>query len=102
VAAPQNERDGIKRIEPYMLFRGAAEDDPRVLAAPLVYSKEEINLHRYFLPLPPDRTVKDDWKELSQPRPDTAIGYVTWRDAQSTEPPSATAFTAKEERLLDG
>ncbi|KAF1347372.1 hypothetical protein EJ07DRAFT_142720 [Lizonia empirigonia] len=102
VAAQQNERNGIKRIEPYMLFRGAAEDDPRVLAAPLVYSKEEINLHRYFLPLPPDRTVKDDWKELSQPRPDTAIGYVTRRDAQSTEPPSATAFTAKEERLLDG
>jgi hypothetical protein len=102
VAAQQNERNGIKRIEPYMLFRGAAEDDLRVLAAPLVYSKDEINLHRYFLPLPPDKTVKEDWKELSQPRPDTAIGYVTRRDAQSTEPPSATAFTAEEERLLDG
>jgi hypothetical protein len=102
VAAQQNERNGIKRIEPYMLFRGAAEDDPRVLAAPLVYSKDEINLHRYFLPPPPDKTVKEDWKELSQPRPDTAIGYVTRRDAQSTEPLSATAFTAEEERLLDG
>ncbi|KAF1948946.1 hypothetical protein CC80DRAFT_529721 [Byssothecium circinans] len=101
VAAQQNERNGIKRIEPYMLFRGAAEDDPRVLPAPLVYSKDEINLHRYFLPPAPDRTVKQDWKELSQPRPDTAIGYVTRRDAQSTEPPSATAFTAEEERLLD-
>ncbi|KAL5420107.1 hypothetical protein PMIN04_006650 [Paraphaeosphaeria minitans] len=78
------------------------EDDPRVLAAPLVYSKNEINLHRYFLPLPPDRTVKEVWKELSQPRPDTAIGYVTRRDAQSTDTLSATAFTAKEERLLDG
>ncbi|XPS81939.1 hypothetical protein M3J09_013864 [Ascochyta lentis] len=31
----------------------------------MVYSKEEINLHRYFLPMPPDRTVKGDWKELS-------------------------------------
>lgn len=102
VAAQQNERNGIKRIEPYMLFRGAAEDDSQVLAAPLVYSKDEINLHRYFLPPPPDRTVKEDWKELSQPRPDTAIGYVTRRDAQSTYPVSATAFTAKEERLLDG
>jgi hypothetical protein len=68
-----------------------------VLAAPLVYSKDEINLHRYFLPLPPDRIVKENWKGLSQPRPDAAIGYVT-RDAQITEPPSATAFTAEEER----
>ncbi|KAF1998830.1 hypothetical protein P154DRAFT_564388 [Amniculicola lignicola CBS 123094] len=101
VATQQNERNGIKRIEPYMLFRGAAEDDPRVSAAPLVYSKDDINLHRYFLPPAPDKTVKEDWKELSQPRPDTAIGYVTRRDAQSTEPPSLTAFTAREERLLD-
>ncbi|KAF2678984.1 hypothetical protein K458DRAFT_394391 [Lentithecium fluviatile CBS 122367] len=84
-----------------MLFRGAAEDDPRVLAAPLMYSEDEINLHRYFLPLALDKTVKQDWKGLSQPRPDTAIGYVTRRDAQSTQPPSATAFTAEEERLLD-
>jgi hypothetical protein len=84
-----------------MLFCRAAEDDPQVLAAPLVCSKEEINLHQYLLPLPPDRTVKDDWEELSQLRPDTAIRYVTRRDAQSTEPPSATAFTAKEERLLN-
>jgi hypothetical protein len=102
VAAQQNERNGIKRIEPYILFRGTAEDDPRVLATPLVYSKDEINLHRYFLPPAPDRNIKEDWKELSQPRPDTAIGYVTRRDAQSTEPPSATPFTASEERLLDG
>jgi hypothetical protein len=42
-----------------MLFRGAAEDDHRVLAAPLVYSKEEVNLHPYFLPLRQDRTVQD-------------------------------------------
>jgi hypothetical protein len=71
------------------------------VTAPLVYSKGEINLHRYFLPLPPDRTVKDDWKELSQQGLDTAIRYVTRRDAQSTELLSATAFTAKEERLLN-
>ena len=102
VATQQNERNGIKRIEPYMLFRGVAEDDAQVLATPLVYSKDEINLHQYFLPLPPDKTVKVDWKELSQPRPDTAIGYVTRRDAQSTDPLSATAFTTIEERLLDG
>jgi hypothetical protein len=102
VAAQQNGKNSIQRIEPYMLFRGAAEDDARVLPAPLVYSKDEIKLHRYFLPPPPNRTVTEDWKELSQPRPDTALGYVTRRDAHSTEPPSAAAFTAAEERLLDG
>lgn len=101
VAAQQNKRNGIKRIKPYMLLRGAAENDQQVLAALLVYSKDKINLHRFFLPLPPDRTVKEDWKELSQLRLDTAIGYVVRRDAQSTEPLSATAFTTEKEWLLD-
>jgi hypothetical protein len=60
VVAQQNKRNGIKRIEPYMLFRREAEDNPQVLAVPLVYSKDKINLHQYFLPLAPDNTVKED------------------------------------------
>jgi hypothetical protein len=67
-----------------------------------VCSKDAINLAEYFLPRPPHTTVQADWMDLSQPQPDIVIRYVTRRKAQSMDPPCASAFTAEEERLLDG
>jgi hypothetical protein len=102
VAAQQNERGGIKQIEPFLLFRGEAEADDRVPGVPLIYSKDEINLARTFLPPAPNANVTKTWGELSQPRPDTAIGYVTRGDAENTVPPSQVAFSPEEEEVLDG
>lgn len=102
VAAHQNERGGIKQIEPYLLFRGEAEADDRVPGVPLIYSKDEINLARTFLPHAPSATVAKTWGDLSQPRPDTAIGYVTRSDADNAVPPCQTPFSSEEEDILDG
>jgi hypothetical protein len=54
VAAQQNERGSIKQIEPFLLFRGEAEADETMPGVPLIYSKEEINLARAFLPPAPN------------------------------------------------
>lgn len=102
VAAQQNERGGIKQIEPYLLFRGEAEADDRVSGIPLIYSKDEINLARAFLPPAPKAEVTKIWGDLSQPRPDTAVGYATRGDAENTIPPSQMAFLPEEEAVLDG
>lgn len=101
LAAQQNRRNGIESIEPYMLFRGAIEDDIRVAGEPLIVSKTGIDLNRDYLPSALHCTFQRDWRELSQSIPDTAIRYVTRRDAQCVRPQCATAFTAHEERLLD-
>lgn len=102
IAAQQNERGGIKQVEPYLLFRGEAEADDRVPGIPLIYSKDEINLTRSFLPQAPNANTTKTWGDLSQPRPDTAIGYVTRSDAENTVPPSQTAFSADEDEVLNG
>ncbi|KAF2727776.1 hypothetical protein EJ04DRAFT_581789 [Polyplosphaeria fusca] len=102
IAAQQNERGGIKQIEPFLLFRGEAEADDRVPGVPLIYSKDEINLARTFLPPAPNANITKTWGELSQPRLDTAIGYVTRGDAENTVPPSEVAFSPEEDEVLDG
>ncbi|KAF2622115.1 hypothetical protein BU25DRAFT_352826, partial [Macroventuria anomochaeta] len=101
VAAHQNERGGIKQIEPCFLFRGEAEADDRVLGVPLIYSKDEINLSRSFLPQASSDTITKTWGDLSQPRPDAAIGYITRGDADNAVPHSQTAFSSEEEDILD-
>lgn len=102
IAAQQNERGGIKQVEPYLLFRGEAEADDRVSGIPLIYSKDEINLARSFLPQAPNANISKTWGELSQPRPDTAIGYITKADAENAVPPSQVAFSPDEDEVLDG
>jgi len=102
IAAQQNERGGIKQVEPYLLFRGEAEADDRVPGIPLIYSKDEINLARSFLPKAPNANIAKTWGDLSQPRPDTTIGYITRGDAENTVPLSQTAFSIEEDEVLDG
>lgn len=98
LAAQQNERTGIKHIEPYMLFRGEADLDERVAPVPHIASKDEVFLNKYFRPRPPNEGVKSTFGELSQPRPDSCIGYVTRRDAQAAA--SQAPFSADEEQIL--
>ncbi|KAH8693358.1 hypothetical protein GQ44DRAFT_792461 [Phaeosphaeriaceae sp. PMI808] len=98
LAAQQNERTGIKYIEPYMLFRGEADLDERVNLVPHIASKDEVFLNKYFRPRPLNEGVKTTFGELSQPRSDSCIGYVTRRDAQAAA--SQAPFSADEEQIL--
>ncbi|PSN58799.1 hypothetical protein BS50DRAFT_345239 [Corynespora cassiicola Philippines] len=100
LAAQQNERTGIKHIEPYMLFRGVADLDERVEPVPYIASKDEVFLNKFFRPRPPNDGVKSTFGELSQPRPDSCIGYVTRRDAQAAA--SQAPFSVDEEQTLQG
>ena len=98
LAAQQNERTGIKHIEPYMLFRGEADLDDRVDSVRHIASKDEVFLNKYFRPRAPNEGVKSTYGELSQPRSDSCIGYVTQRDAQATA--SQAPFSTDEEQVL--
>ncbi|KAF2734843.1 hypothetical protein EJ04DRAFT_576544 [Polyplosphaeria fusca] len=91
IAAQQNERGGIKQIEPFLLFRGEAEADNRVAGVPLIYSKDEINLARTFLPPAPNANITKTWGELSQPN-------LTRR----LVPLNEVVFSPEEDEVLDG
>lgn len=98
LAADQNKWTGINHIEPYMLFRGEADFDERVNPVPYITSKNAVFLSRYFRPRPPNDGVKSTFGELSQPRPDSCIGYVSQQDAQSAA--IQAPFSADEEQIL--
>ncbi|KAF1841288.1 uncharacterized protein K460DRAFT_294130 [Cucurbitaria berberidis CBS 394.84] len=95
-ASLENESTGIRKVEPLLLFAG--EDDPTALnAVPRLSSKLNFNLSRDFLPpVPPGK----DLVRLSQPQPDTAIGYLSNHQALSVDPQLATAFSVEEEEAL--
>jgi hypothetical protein len=98
-AADQTERDGIRHIAPFLLFTGEAEMPVGTTAEPLIISKDEIILHKYFLPNAPDTQIKHTWGALKEARVDRCVGYVSRQDARST---GCTApFTADEEKTLD-
>jgi hypothetical protein len=88
---------GIRKMEPLLLFAG--EDDPLALdGVPKLSSKLNYNLSRNLLPqCPPEKSLKP----LSQPQPDTAIGYLSNNQASTAEPRLETAFTEEEEAMLD-
>jgi hypothetical protein len=98
-AAQQNESTGIRQIAPYMLPTGAAEADDRVEGVPLIVSKTDVSLNRWFLPPTPNNTVKETWKDLSQPKPDTCIGYLTRSDAAAVS--CDAPFTTEDEETLN-
>lgn len=83
-----------------MLFREEADMDDRVVAVPLVASRDEVYLNNFFLPRPPHTHIRSAWGPLAQPRPDTAIGYVTRRAAASSVPKCQAPFSADEEQTL--
>ncbi|KAF2818283.1 hypothetical protein CC86DRAFT_375891 [Ophiobolus disseminans] len=95
-ASLENESTGIYKLEPLLLFAG--EDDPHTLNGVSMISKKlNTNLSRDFLPhTPPGKSLR----ALSQPQPDTIIGYLSNNQASATEPPLATAFSADEEEAL--
>ncbi|KAF2241400.1 hypothetical protein BU26DRAFT_525225 [Trematosphaeria pertusa] len=104
LASRQNERSGIRMMEPFLLFRGEVQvdDDDDDAAVPLIFSKDEANLDRAYLPPAPNEMVKKTQGPLSQPRADTIVGYVTIQDAESRQPPGQSAFSASEEAALTG
>ncbi|KAF2123825.1 hypothetical protein P153DRAFT_401718 [Dothidotthia symphoricarpi CBS 119687] len=95
-ASLDNETTGIRKLEPLLLFAG--EDDPGAAnGVPMISSKLNFNLDRDFLPTaPPGKKLP----RLSQPQPDTIIGYLSNNQALSTEPPLATAFDVNAEEAL--
>lgn len=99
MAARQNEPTGSPQIVPYMLFAGEADMDERVEAVPNVTRKAELLFNRFFLPPAPSAQVKETWKELSQPKPDTCIGYVSRSDAAAAD--CDAPFTPEQEAILD-
>jgi hypothetical protein len=60
-----------------MVPTGAAKADDRVKGVLLIVSKTDVSLNRWFLPPTPNNTVEETWKDLSQSKPDTGIGYLT-------------------------
>lgn len=98
-AAQQNESTSSQLIVPYILFAGEADMDDRVEAIPFITRKAELLLNRFFLPPASSPAVKDTWKELSQPKPDCCIGYVSRSDAAAAgyEAP----FSVAEEGILN-
>jgi hypothetical protein len=95
-ASYDNESTGIRKVEPLLLIAG--EDDPLTLfGVPKLTKKLNLNLARSFLPPPPPGKAL---LPLSQPQPDTAIGYLTTNMAKSSQPPLDTAFSQREEEIL--
>jgi hypothetical protein len=67
---------------------------------PRIASQANLNLARDFLPRPPKPIVQVVYGALSQPQPDTAIGYLTPTEANASTPPLATAFSQDEQLIL--
>lgn len=97
-AAAQNERTGVNKVAPYLLFVGDADFDDRVAGVPHITAKQDIGLNKFFLPPAPSTQVTKTWGALSFPLPDSCVGYVTRPDAQAAgyEAP----FTSNEESIL--
>ncbi|KAH7343099.1 hypothetical protein BKA66DRAFT_479140 [Pyrenochaeta sp. MPI-SDFR-AT-0127] len=98
-ATDQTERDGIRHIAPFLLFTGEAEMPAGTAAEPLVISKDEVILHKHFLPAAPDAQIKQTWGALKEARVDRCVGYVSRQDARSSR--CTAPFTADEEQTLD-
>ncbi|KAH5617602.1 hypothetical protein HBI23_252720 [Parastagonospora nodorum] len=97
-AAAQNERTGVNKIAPYLLFVGEADFDDRARSVPHITMKQDIGFNKFFLPPATNNHVKETWGTLSSSQPDSCLGYVTRSDAQAA---GCTApFTATEESIL--
>jgi hypothetical protein len=99
IASQQNEATGSRHFATYLLPWGEADLDDRVEATPFVTNKAELLLSRYFLPEAPDLQTKHTWKALSQPKPDSCVGYVSRSDASATGVDAA--FSCEEESILN-
>ncbi|KAH8707139.1 hypothetical protein GQ44DRAFT_817805 [Phaeosphaeriaceae sp. PMI808] len=97
-AALQNEPGANTILRPWLLFDG--ESPSAIQPVPEVASHANLNLAREFLPLPPSTIVQEVYGTLSQPQPDTAIGYLTSTEANTRTPPLATAFSCEEHYML--
>jgi hypothetical protein len=76
-----------------LLFEGEAEDGEEK-----IHSVPEVNLNRAYLPLAPGVTVTANVGKLTQPRPDTAIAYITSLVAELAD--VKPALMLDEERTL--
>ncbi|KAF1946763.1 hypothetical protein EJ02DRAFT_196071 [Clathrospora elynae] len=97
-AALQNEPGANTILRPWLLFEG--ELPSATQPVPRIASQANLNLARDFLPRPPKPIVQVVYGALSQPQPDTAIGYLTPTEANASTPPLATAFSHDEQLIL--
>ncbi|KAF2820811.1 hypothetical protein CC86DRAFT_374129 [Ophiobolus disseminans] len=99
VVAMQNETGGSKEFAHLLLPMGEADESGRAEPVPFVTQKAELLLNRYFLPSAPDPAVTKTWKALSQPKPDSCVGYILQREAKAAR--VRAPFTAEEEGVLN-
>lgn len=100
IAVNRTERDGIAQIAPWLLFNGVADlPASGIPAEPLITVKDEILLHKNYLPKPPDEEVLSTWGYLKEARVDRCIGYVSREDAENAR--CQAPFTKDEEKALE-
>ncbi|KAF1358624.1 hypothetical protein EJ07DRAFT_156467 [Lizonia empirigonia] len=66
-ATNQIKRDGIRHIAPFLLFTSEAEMPAGTAAEPLIISKDEVILHKHFLPNAPDAQIRRTYSLLWKP-----------------------------------
>jgi len=98
-AARVNEAAGREQLVPYLLFQGEFNDREGVELVPLINCLPEERLNRFFLPPCPDAKKKKTWGPLSQPRPDTCIGYLQRGHARAAD--CEAPFTDAEQTMLN-
>ncbi|KAH4335587.1 hypothetical protein HBH98_232970 [Parastagonospora nodorum] len=98
-AARVNEAAGREQLVPYLLFQGEFNDREGVELVPFINCLPEERLNRFFLPPCPDEKKKKTWGPLTQPRPDTCIGYLQRGHARAAG--CEAPFTDTEQTILN-
>ncbi|KAJ4286548.1 hypothetical protein N0V90_013248 [Kalmusia sp. IMI 367209] len=93
-ASMANEFTGQKMLDEHILFRGEAFGGTKGLTL-----KDKVNLVKDYLPDPPNAILPELRGSFSRPQPDSCIGYITAAEANTYAPPSAPAFTAREDEI---
>lgn len=99
-ATDQSERDCVTLMAPLLLYTGEADMHlPGTTTEPLIVSKNEVTLHRHFLPPSPSIKVSRTWGPLKEARVDSCFGYLSRQDAATSR--CAAPFTDAEEEALN-
>ncbi|KAF1911036.1 hypothetical protein BDU57DRAFT_115307 [Ampelomyces quisqualis] len=99
ISERRNEATGIRHIVPFLLFSGESDFDEGVEPVPYITWQAEIQLNSFFLPPCPDKTTKNTWGLLTQPKPDSCVGYVLRSHAAVAD--CKAPFSAAEEATLN-
>ncbi|KAF2254224.1 hypothetical protein BU26DRAFT_558934 [Trematosphaeria pertusa] len=88
-----SEQAGIDLLKDHLLFVGEADG-----GIPLITYLPQVNLSRTYLPAPPTELVAKELGLLTQPRPDSLVGYITSTEAETCG--SKAPITPEQERIF--